>query len=241
MKNSGLRISRLKKRFTLAILLMLAMQSFAQTFADSLVSVLKKKSLPETQTFLTNSKHTGAQPVIYRQILGTYFEYSYEARTSPGYKICLLSEGDKIIYVKVLSAKKKIIEEQDTVDVKHFYKNYTTFFEAKIKISDFFVDTVQYGRGCGFAGVDPPLRKKLKTLIATNNHKELSKWLQSPVTEKQLYAVEGFMELEKKGFKLSPLHKKLIDFIKIKKGKVRTCDGCIYSDKEIILLFNSRN
>jgi len=238
MKNSALRISGLNIRFTLAIIL-LTVSSFAQTFSDSLVAVLKKKNLTETEAFLTNSKHMNVRPVLYRQILDNYFEYSFEARTSPGYKICFLSDGDKIIYAKVLSAKKKYFEEQDSTSIKHFYKNYTAFFETKIKLSDFFVDTIQYGRGCGFAGVDPPLRKKLKTVVATNNTKELSKWLQSPVTEKQLYGVEGFMELEKKGYNLSPFQKKLIDFIKTKKGKARTCDGCIYSDKEIILLFKS--
>src|ERR1035437_4904063 len=114
MKNSGLRIGELTRRLTLVIMVMLSAPTFAQTFADSLISVLKKNNLTETEAFLTNSKHMNIRPVLYRQILDNYFEYSFEARTSPGYKICFLSVGDKIIYAKILSAKKKKFEEQDT-------------------------------------------------------------------------------------------------------------------------------
>ena len=214
-----------------------ALNSFSQTFADSLISILKKKNVGEAEAFIIRSKHMDTHSILYRQILDNYFEYSFDARNEPGYKICFLSNGDKIVYTKVLSANKKKFEEQDTTAVKQFSKSYSSFFGTPVKMSSFFIDNIRYGRGCGFAGVDPPERKKLKKLIDTKDTKTLLLWLRDPNTEKQLYAVEGFFELEKKGYNISPTTQKVIDFIKVKKGQARTCDGCIYSEKEISLIF----
>ena len=226
----------------MAIPALFTLSSYAQTFADSLTAVLKKKSVNETETFILKSKHMDAQPVLYRQIVGDYFEYSFEARTSPGYKICFLGKGDTIVYSEVLSGKKKIIENESAAGLKEFYTSYGTFFGTNgINIKMFFTDTVRYGRGCGFAGVDPPERKRSKKLLDALNAKTFLIWLRSPVTEDQLYAVEGLTELEKRGYKLKPQTKKVIDFIKTKKGKAKTCNGCIYSDREISEIFTDKN
>ncbi len=241
MKNSGLGISEFSIRLAFILLFSIGMNSFAQTFADSLVSVLKEKNLVETKNFISKSKHWDVHPILFRQILDNYFEYSFEARNSPGYKICFFTNGDKIIYSKLQSGNKKKYEEKDSVEIRQFYKRYAVFFQSKIRIADFFVDDLQYGSGCGFVGVDPPLRKKLSILVAANNTKELTKWLQSPLTEKQLYGVEGFMELQKRGNKSTELQKKLIDFIKNKKGEAKTCNGCIYSNKEISRIFAAKS
>jgi hypothetical protein len=236
MKKSKIKI----KGALLAAIIMLTANTFAQSFSDSLISVLKKKNLTEVTTFLDAAKNKNIRMVLNRQIVNNYFEVLYEIRDGKGEQIKLLCDADKIIYVKVVSSEQKKFEEHDSAAIKHFYKNYTAFFEAKIKVNDFFVDNLQYGRGCGFVGVDPPLRKELVKLVAAKNVKELTKLLQSPVTEKQLYGVEGFISLQEKGYILTPLQKKLVDFIKTKKGKAKTCNGCIYSDKEISTIFTEK-
>lgn len=230
----------MRKLFGILILTLVTGNCYSQTFTDSLIRVLKKKNVAETEAFLNSAKHVGARPVLYRQILDNYFEYSFEARENPEDKICFFSNGDKIIYAKLLSSNKKKFEEQDSAAVKLFSKNYSAFFGTPVKMSAFFVDDVRYGRGCGFAGVDPPERKKLKTLIDNKDTKTLLLWLRSPVTEKQLYAVEGFTELEKKGYKIAPSTQKAIDFIKTKKGTTKVCNGCIYSDVEISTIFSKK-
>jgi hypothetical protein len=236
MNNSQLKI----KGALLAATIVFTANTFAQSFSDSLISVLKKKNFQEATTFLDGAKNKNIRMVLNRQIVNNYFEVLYEIRDGKGEQIKLLCDADKIIYAKVVSSEQKKFEEQDSAAIKHFYKNYTAFFEAKIKVSDFFVDNLQYGRGCGFAGVDPPLKKETVKLVAAKNVKELTKLLQSPVTEKQLYGVEGFISLQEKGYALTHFQKKLIDFIKIKKGKAKTCSGCIYSDKEISTIFEGK-
>ena len=211
---------------------------YSQNLSDSLISVVKKKSLSELKTFFEQKKSVIHDRVLDRQVVDTYFEYSFGVRNVPGYKINLLCDGNKIIYAKVLSANKKKFEEQDSAAVKQFYKSYTAFFSAKVKISDFFVDTIVYGRGCGIVGTDPASRKKMAALVAAKNTKELTKWLQNANTEKQLYGVEGFLDLEKKGYKLDALQKKLIDFITTKKGEAKTCNSSLFENKKISSIFN---
>ncbi|MGZ3865278.1 MAG: hypothetical protein ACXVC6_14790 [Bacteroidia bacterium] len=212
----------------------------SQTFSDSLINILKKKSLTETTSFLDASKSKNIRLLLNRQIVSNYAEILYEITDGKGEEIKLLCNADKIVYAKVVSDDKKKFEEKDSAAIKHFYKEYITFFGLKVSINNFFVTNVQYGQGCGFVGVDPPLRKEMIKLVAAKNTKELTKWLQSPVTEKQLYGVEAFNSLEGKGVALTPLQKKLIDFIKTKKGIAKTCNGCIYSDKEISTIFEKK-
>ncbi|MGZ6491087.1 MAG: hypothetical protein ACXVDU_13910 [Bacteroidia bacterium] len=218
----------------------LAAQCISQTFADSLVAALKKKSFTEVSAFLESAKSKNIRPVLNRQILADYTEVLFEITDDKGEEIKMLCDADKIIYAKVVSDDKKKFEEKDSVALKHFYKKYLAFFGTKVNIGSFFVKDIQYGRGCGFVGVDPPLRKEMTKLVAAKNTKELTKWLQSPITEKQLYGVEAFYSLEAKGSTLTPLQKKLIDFIKTKKGSVKTCNGCIYSDMEISRIFEKK-
>ncbi len=227
----------MKIKLTFAVLLFFGINSFAQTFADSLMVVLKKNNLSEVKAFLDKSKHKDTHALLNRQILDGYYELTYESREVPGYLICIISNGNKVIYSKVISARKKIAENEDSAAVKQFYKTYFKFFEAKVKISGFFADTIRYGKGCGFVGVDPPERKKMQALVEAKNEKELTKWLQSPVTEKQLYAVEGLRGLFKSGMGVSPLQKRLINFITFKKGNYQDCNGCIYSSSAIYDLF----
>ncbi|HXB41624.1 MAG TPA: hypothetical protein VNZ49_13875 [Bacteroidia bacterium] len=227
----------MKTKLITSALFLFVINTFAQTFADSLKTILKKNDVAGAKIFMEKSKHKNVRALLNRQILNEYFEMSFESRETPGYLICIISNGDKIIYSKLVSARKKIFENEDSAAVKQFYKAYSAFFGTKVKTGNFFADTVRYGKGCGFVGADPPERKKMKILIAEKNHKELSKWLQSAVTEKQLYAIEGFKELEKGGYVLSSLQKKLIDFIKTKKGNYQDCNGCIYSSTAISDLF----
>jgi hypothetical protein len=227
----------MKTKLITSTLLFFAINSFAQTFSDSLKSILRKSNVAEAKMFMDKSKHKDVHALLNRQILNEYFEMSFESRETPGYLICIISNGDKIIYSKLISTRKKVFENEDSAAVKQFYKAYSFFFGAKVRTGNFFADTVRYGKGCGFVGADPPERKKMKEFVGAKNHKELSKWLQSAVTEKQLYAVEGFKELEKDGYVLSPMQKKLIDFIKTKKGNYQDCNGCIYSSTAISDLF----
>lgn len=234
--NSELRI----KRNAFFALLLFAINCPAQNFGDSVLTALKKKSLNELKTLLESSNKHGQRMVLDRQLLGDYFEYSYELPEEKGEEIKLLCNGNKVIYSKVTSSGKKVYNSQDSAETKKFLSAYAHFFESKIKLTDLFCDTIQYGRGCGFVGIDPYQRKRLKKLIETKNTKELTKLLQSPVTEKQLYGVEGFLALEEKGTKLTPLQKKLVEFIQTKKGNAKTCNGCIYGDKEISSVFAKR-
>ena len=92
---------------------------------------------------------------------------------------------------------------------------------------------VVYGKSCGWAGIDPPYRDMLNGLISEKNTSELEKWLSSETTEIQVYGVEGFYSLKKKGYKPSEKQLQLIKIIKSKVGNLRTCSGCIYREETI--------
>jgi hypothetical protein len=210
----------------------------AQTLSDTLVKILKSKNLEEVKGFFTKpAKSLDTDKILDRQIVDNYFEYSYGIRNVPGYKICILSNGNKIIYSKLIAGGKNKHEEKDAAGMKEFTKAYEAFFQSKVKVTDFFTDSVYYGSRCGFTAMDPPMRKKLTALVDAGNSKELHKWLQSPLTEKQLYAVDGFISLEKKGYAPTDLEKKLIAFIKTKKGEARVCGATEHSNKEIAKIF----
>jgi hypothetical protein len=74
---------------------------------------------------------------------------------------------------------------------------------------------------------------KLIECVETNDIAMLNEWLRSPVAEIQVYAIDGFSQLRKQGYKLSEEQRRLIKFIKKKKGNINTCSGCLFSSKTI--------
>jgi hypothetical protein len=222
----------MKGKFAI-LLLLLSVAGQAQTFSDSLSDILKQKDLAALLQFFDKSKREDPNTVLDRQILADYFERSYETRNVPGNRVCVLTRENRLIYIRHFAAGKLKYQWEDAAAVGTFLTAYKSFFGLKPKMNAFFIDTIRYGSGCGFVGADPVPRSQMEKYVKAGNSKALTKWLQSPVTELQLYGVEGFEKLEQKGFKASPLQRRLVDFIKSKQGAFLACAGCIYTSQPI--------
>ncbi len=223
-----------------------------------LKSFLNQKSLQKVEQFLrgystgTHFTHT----VFSRQIIDSFYEtsISFESFTTKKkdrsdldeFNLYLLRSNDTIFYYRLddPSHENKTRVIADYVDsslLNVLETSYLKTYAISINQSDFFIDTVIYGSGCGFAGINPEYRKRLDRLIKDKNIAALDKWLCSTTTEIQAYAVDGFYQLKKNGYNLTSRELQLVNLIKNKKGKIRTCSGCIYTDDligEILKDFN---
>jgi hypothetical protein len=154
------------------------------------------------------------------------------------YKLSILSHGDSILYYSVeervmmrqqakikvtyepvLSLGSKNIAELDS----SFYKT----FHVALNKRELFVDTIIYGDYCGEVLTPTPERRMINLFVEENNDKELLSWLTSTNTEKEVYAVDGLLQLKKKAYKIDDPTWALIKYIIAKKGTIQTCDGCI--------------
>jgi len=106
-------------------------------------------------------------------------------------------------------------------------------FFAPFNESELFNDCIVYGDNCGLAPIDPPERIKIDRFVQKQSRDSLLKWIQSTNTEKQMYAVDGLLQLEQKGIALNSLELKLIQKVLSKKGTIYTCFGCIYNSDKI--------
>lgn len=240
------------KAITFGILLTIFFSIFGQKI-DSVKTLINQKSYKQLDIFLTKISSANNRirynENVNRQIISSFSEISIDLEESfPGkeqnvydvypYNIYLLTSGDRIIFCKMENHRtsfKTIIEIKfsDTDSIKALQKIYAETFNRTISIDDFFNDDIVYGSGCGIVGIDPDYRQKLDKIVKSKNTKELDKWLCSPITEIQVYAVDGLFQLNQKGYKLTAKELDLVEIIKNKRGTIRTCSGCIYSTQTI--------
>lgn len=90
-----------------------------------------------------------------------------------------------------------------------------------------------YGRNCGIAGIDPPLRKNMEEFISNLEFAQIDSWLISDNPAKQVYAVEALYILKNRGISPSDYQKSLINNMKYKNDLVQTCSGCIHLSQPI--------
>ena len=234
------------------VILLTSISCFGQKI-DSVKALLNKKSFHALDSYLKRIDSTNRRISYYqevnRQIINSYteivieFEESFPCKEENvynvyPYKIKLLTSGDKIIYCRMENHSISIfttIEASYTLrdSIKQLQRFYQTIYKRNISISDFFSDKIVYGYACGFVGTNPKFRVKLDKLVSLKNTKELHKWLTSPITELQVYAIDGFSQLKKAGLCLTPDELELIKLVKSKEGNLRTCWGCIYGTNTI--------
>jgi len=106
-------------------------------------------------------------------------------------------------------------------------------FGATLAKQDLFIDTISYGSSCGCAGIRPFGKAQMDKWVSISDTTHLTQWLLSPNTEKQLYALDGFNRLKKKGMLPSKQALNAIHYIMYKKGSALNCSMCNYSHTEI--------
>lgn len=99
-------------------------------------------------------------------------------------------------------------------------------FHADLNEQELFSTDYVYGFACGYSGEPPQGKEEIDSLVKTNDRVSLVRWLQSTVTEKQLYGVMGFHDLKQKDVPLDATELELIHNVLKKEGIVLSCSGC---------------
>jgi len=161
------------------------------------------------------------------------------------FRVNLLSTDKTILFYDLMECKSKKVDNEwveyypiiDTYQNDSLFKKLeATFFKSfggKFKRQELFTDSIAYGSRCGYAGIYPLEKMYLDHFVEVKDKTSLLKWLQSTNVETQLYAVEGFYELKKGGYKIKDNELSFIKNVLKRKGTARTCSGCINSREEI--------
>jgi hypothetical protein len=213
-------------------------------FSNRILNYCKNKDFVGLETLIDSLHETGnrgginysAYTEVNRQIVGNYYEtiFNYEETESIvlEYSIKLISDSNKIIYCKFSKIEFKdkpetvynFLDEERFLDLK---QQYNRAYKKQIKIKNFFIDDIVYGMKCGRAPVPPKYREICEKAITNKDTRLLNNWLVSVITEKQVYAVEALLRLEKSGMTLNPEQKQRIELVRNKKGTIRGCAGCL--------------
>jgi hypothetical protein len=246
--------------FLIGMIMILSSSNLTAQSLSELKAVLSNNSLSRLDSYIisSDSNHLKISSWVFlREIAPDYFEgvaklYVYippKQRDPAGnnymlYKLSLISHQDSIVYYK--------IEEQQTIQnskpstivynpVLLFDKkqmagldsSFTKTYHALLDRKELFIDTIAYGNYCGLVTTITPQRSTINRLVKQKNSRALQKWLRSSNTEKQVYAVDGFLQLKKRGFKIGTEIEQLINYIIKKSGTIQTCGGCIQGAEAI--------
>ncbi|MBE9577041.1 hypothetical protein [Flavobacterium proteolyticum] len=184
-----------------------------------------------------------------------YYQYIYKngKKTSSleGFQIKLITSENEIIYYEFNEEKNKkvksswsdsyewepyyvLIEKfQNDKEFENLKTSFKNNFQAELNEKELFLTNITFGNGCGAAAMYSKERMQLNEFVDKKDKKSILKWLQSTNTEKQMFAVEGFLKLMKSGTKFSQQELTLLNYITNKKGTVRVCYGCSYRVEEI--------
>lgn len=161
------------------------------------------------------------------------------------FSVHLITTKTEIIFYEISARKnKKVGKNRESYrDILDGYKNekrysdlkqsFKEIFQVEFNDTDLFSDELIYGDGCWYGGTDPEGRQQIDTWVASKNKSELLKWLTSANSVKQVYAVDGLIQLKKLGVELTDDELRIIDFIRNKAGVIHVCSGCQFGEEEI--------
>ena len=184
-----------------------------------------------------------------------YYQYIYKngKKTSSleGFQIKLITSENEIIYYEFNEEKNKKVKSSwsDSYEWEPYYvliekfKNDKEFenlktsfksnFQAELNEKELFLTNITFGNGCGVGAMYSKERMQLNDFVAKKDKDSIIKWLQSTNSEKQIFAVEGFLKLMKSECKFNKQELALFHNVTNKKGTVKVCHGCIYSTQEV--------
>lgn len=161
-----------------------------------------------------------------------------------GYRINLIATDSEIIYYDFAEKSHKTPHwdnfELEVIDsfrnsnmIDSLKTSFQKIFKTTLDNKELFVDKNVFGYRCYIDASKPVMREQLDTLVKERNMKVLNSWLRSPNAEKQVYAIDGLLQLKRKGVKLTKDMLQLMEIIKRKKGYIQICIGCIQTNGDI--------
>lgn len=162
-------------------------------------------------------------------------------------KIELLKKGNNIIFYELfgpcpdLYALSRNCDTNNTLvynneeALQQFGQAYKNIYGIFITPDDLFKYEGEYGIHCGYAGISPKLRMELWETYDSKDTAAIISWLQYPIIEKQIYAIEAIYSLNK--FHDIEFDKRvwgMIEAVKQRRGRVSICQGCVFGQSEEI-------
>lgn len=218
---------------------------------DSLRTLLLERNFVTVNKYvhaLNNEKNTSAAYLTYNNLQDSTYSTTIQVQTwmtidSIGisevhrYHISLIHNPDSIFYCKMLdngiahiknnfeaTIQNEILLYINDIKIREIINKYYVNYSYEKKIHDLFNHRIIYGGCTRGGGNSDQIMIYLVDIIDTNT---LFTWLFSTNTELQVYAVEGFYRLEKKGIKITDQQWQIISMIKNKTGCLKVCNGCI--------------
>lgn len=245
----------------IAFLMLFLSASVKKEVQDEVREALASKNTVEFKVFADNltDKETGifGSWVYVRDITNDFqecvffFSKSIADEKDPSvsivsrFSVHLITTKTEIIFYEISARKNKKVGDdwEPYRDIRDAYKNekrysdlkrsFKEIFQVEFNDNDLFSDELIYGDGCWYGGTDPEGRQQIDTWVAGKNKSELLKWLTSANSVKQVYAVDGLIQLKKLGVELTDDEVRIIDFIRNKAGVIHVCSGCQFSEEEI--------
>ena len=240
------------KQILLFLFLLLASNVFSNI--DSLKKALQTKDFKEVKRYLQDFKKTPNNYSAYsygENLIDSYYAMSLQFQTinkfdsvqnlkTNLYTINILSNHYEIIYYSltdngVLELKnnfkinntKELLKHLDTSAFQKFKNRIDNQnYGSNVKLTTLFDLNIIYANGIGFAGEDPNQRLLMTEYILNKDSNSLFSWFCNPNIPLQLYALEGFYKLEKKGMYLSDLQWQMVQHMKTLNGTISSWSGC---------------
>lgn len=240
-------MNRLAKYILILIFMHIDIKTFANI--DSLRTILLERNFVKVNKYihaLNNEINTSAAYLTYNNLQDSTYSTTIQVQTwmtidSIGisevhrYHISLIHKPDSIFYYKMLdngiahlknnfeaTIPIQILQYTNEIKIREIINKYYGNYSYEKEIYDLFYHRIIYG-GCPRGGNSDQIMTYLVDIVDTNT---LFTWLFSTNTELQVYAVEGFYRLEKKGIKITDLQWQIISMIKNKTGCLKVCNGC---------------
>lgn len=173
------------------------------------------------------------------QLIGEYWEIKLTfivTRKNSGEKtdvVHLVSRGNEIVSVHVDNTSASgephvFYDSTSQVRWDLLSDAWEKAYGVELKKSAFLGPADAYGDACGYVAIPPIRRKFMLEYVEKRDVASLTAWLQSPIPDKQCYAVEGFFLLKKAGLALTEDQLAMIREAQKRQALVTRCAGCIY-------------
>lgn len=172
-------------------------------------------------------------------------EHDPNVSLTSSFKVKLLAGKTQIVSYELSELKYRKVADQweayeetiarfeDTPLLEELNYSFRALFRTELDTQDLFSTELVYGEHCGFAGTYPEGRYEIVQFVKNGNKEELLKWLKSPNSEKQVYAVDGLFQLYKQGTKPTQEELDIIAFVRHKNGRIQVCHGCMHTKDDI--------
>lgn len=166
-----------------------------------------EKSAPYPYEDMVNSIRVWTYRVT---IITTKEQIAYYELSEETYK--LVGDEYRVFYETIESFK----SEKQFDSLKNSFKS---IFKLVLNENELFNTEFVYGKNCA------DVRQQIDEWVTTKNKTELLKWLNSTITEKQIYAVDGLYQLKKAGVKITNEELIILKFVRNKNGTFYHCSG----------------